>query len=100
MIATPGKAQKPLSLGPQPSAGHMDVSSQELAAAAEGIPPQEPGLSAETPEQVSPQASAKEEVAVEEKVQTETITESQSAEAEEMNLRNCHACQKRKWIGT
>ena len=73
MVTTFGKAQKPLSLESQSSAGHMEVSSQELTAATEGIPPQEFVLSAETPEQISPQASAKDEVAVQEQIQTEVV---------------------------
>ncbi len=81
MVTVLGKAQKPLSLEPHASAGYTDVSSQQSAAAAGGIPPQEPGVSAATPEQVSPQASTKKEVDVVEKAQTETTTESQLAEA-------------------
>jgi SH3-like domain-containing protein len=73
MDANLGKVQKPLSLEPQSSAGHMEVSSQELIVATEEIPPQELKLSAETPEQVSPQASAKDEVAVQEQIQTEVV---------------------------
>jgi len=85
MDATPGKAEKPLSLESQTSVGHMEVSSQVSTAVTEGIPPQERGLAAETPEQVSPQVSEKDEVAVQEQIQTETANEIHLAEAEEIN---------------
>jgi uncharacterized protein YgiM (DUF1202 family) len=83
--ATPGKAKKPLSLESQTSGEHMQVSSQDLTSATEGIQPQERGLATETPEQVSPQVSEKDEVDVQEQIQKETANEIHLAEAEEIN---------------
>ena len=85
MDVTPGKAQKPLNLEPQSSVGKMEVSSQESTAATEGIQHQEHGLAAETPEQVSPQVSEKDEVADQEQIQTGTANEIHLSEAEEIN---------------
>jgi uncharacterized protein YgiM (DUF1202 family) len=83
MIATPGKTQKLPSLEPQQSARHMEVSLQGLIAG-EGTPPRELDQSAETPEQVAPQASTVDEVTVNDKVQKKAITESQLVEAEKI----------------
>ena len=83
MIATHGKTKKLLSLEPQQSARHMEVSLQGLIAG-ERTPSRELDQSAETPEQVAPQTSTVDEVAVKDKVQKEAITESQLAEAEKI----------------
>jgi SH3-like domain-containing protein len=81
-IAIPEKADKPLELEPQPSVGQMKKALQEPAPSAGEIARREPGLSAEPLEQLSPQAPAGDEVAAEEQVQEETITDGQAAEAE------------------
>jgi len=51
----------------------------------EGISTEGPGLSGETPEQVFPQASARDEVAGQEQIQTDAANEIEPADAEEIN---------------
>lgn len=83
-ITTPGKAQKSLSLEPQSSVGHGEVPSQDLTSATEEISSQELRLTTEPPEQVSPQAPAKDKVSVQEQIKAETANELQLMEAEEI----------------
>jgi hypothetical protein len=66
MVAALGKTQGRPSMEPQGSVGHMEVSSQELAAGVQGISPQEVTVPVETAEQV----------------QTEAVNEIQTAETE------------------
>jgi len=81
--ATSGKTQKLLSQGPQQSAKHMEISSQDLIAG-ESPPSREIDLPTVTTEQVAPQASRVDEVPVKDKDQTEAISKSKLAEKEKI----------------
>jgi SH3-like domain-containing protein len=83
MTATPGTSQKSLGQGPQSSAGHMKILSQDVSAG-ENIPPQELDQSAVTTEQVAPQASSVDGVPVKDKDLTEPLGTSKLAEKEKI----------------
>ncbi len=83
MFQTPGEKQARQSREPIRPAGHMAVSSQGLFAAAEATPPQEIVAPVGTAEQILPQASEMEQVAVEAQTQTKAVNEIQRAQVEE-----------------
>jgi uncharacterized protein YgiM (DUF1202 family) len=84
MFQTPGEKQARQSREPIRPAGHMAVSSQGLFAAAEATPPQEIVAPGGTAEQILPQASEMEQVAIEAQTQTEAVTEIRRTQAEEL----------------